>query len=164
MTETSSRHFDRRALRVKRTSAWWALGLAVLLAGCGAPPAGDPETEIRKLVATAEVAAQDGDFDALADLVANDYADRAGRDRREVLLLTRGLLMRYARLELLVRIDEVQVLSPQLASVRLAVIAAGASAAGLSADTFPLALSLRNEGAGWQVTQANWGRDLDRGI
>jgi len=43
-------------------------------------------------------------------------------------------------------------------------IAAGASAAGLSADTFPLALSLRNEGAGWQVTRAEWGRQLDDGI
>lgn len=164
MAEISSTRFDRRAARAPRVAAVCALALAGLLAGCSEPPAGDPETEIRKLVATAETAAQDGDFDALAELVASDYADRAGRNRRELLLLTRGMLMRYARLELLVRVDDVQVLSPQLASVRLAVIAAGASAAGLSADAFPLALSLRNEGAGWRVTRAEWGRHLDGGI
>jgi len=77
-----------------------AFGLLGLLAGCGEPPAGDPETEIRTLVNTAETAAQDGDFDTLAELVAKDYADRAGRDRRELLLMTRGMLLRYARLEL----------------------------------------------------------------
>jgi len=164
MAETSSRNFDRPVTRAAPAGILWAFGLAGLLAGCGEPPAGDPETEIRMLVDSAETAAQDGDFDMLAELVAKDYADRAGRDRRALLLMTRGMLLRYARLELVVRVDEVQVLSPQLARVRLAVIAAGASAAGLSADTFPLALSLRDEGAGWQVTRAEWGRQLEDGI
>ncbi|NGX17633.1 hypothetical protein [Wenzhouxiangella sp. XN24] len=164
MTETSISNLELPLARAAPAGVLWIFGLAALLAGCGEPPAGDPETEIRMLVDTAETAAQDGDFDTLAELVARDYADRAGRDRRELLLMTRGMLLRYARLELVVRVDEVQVLSPQLARIRLAVIAAGASSAGLSADTFPLALSLRNEGAGWQVTRAEWGRQLDDGI
>jgi hypothetical protein len=154
----------RNPRAIRKTGPWLALAAAAaLVAGCG-QPVSDPEARIREALAEAELAAESGDYEVLAARVARDYADRAGRDRRALLLTVRGLLMRYPRLELVVTVREIQVLSPQLARVRLEVLAAGMGSAGLAADAFPLELSLRDEGGGWKVTRAEWGRDSGGGI
>lgn len=152
-----------RAGRGARAGALTWLVLTVCAAGCGGSVP-DPEEGIRAALAEAEAAAEAGDFAALAERVAHDYADRAGRDRRALGLVLRGLLMRYPRMELLVTVREIEILSPQLARVRLEVISAGAGPAGLSADAFPLALSLRDDGGGWKVTRAEWGGRFGDGI
>lgn len=149
-------------------SRWWRSALACLvaalsLAGCG-QPASDPEARIRALLAEVEQAAEAGDFQALAERVARDYADGEGRDRRSLLFLTRTMLGRYPRLELVVTVREVEILSPRLARVRLDVITAGAGPGGLSADAFPVELSLRDDGGDWQLTRAEWGRRSGDGI
>lgn len=140
-----------------------ALLAGLLLAGCGGP-APDPEGRLRAALAAAEEAAESGDHAFFADRVAGDYADAEGRDRMRVLLTLRGLLMRYPRLEIIVDVREIELLSPRLARVRLEILTAGLGPAGLSADAFPLELSLRDEGDGWQVTRARWGRDAGGGI
>lgn len=145
----------------KLAMAW--LAVALLGAGCG-QQASDPEARIRAALAEVEVAAEAGDFEVLAARVAREYEDRQGRDRRTLLLTMRGLLMRYPRLELIVTVREIQVLSPQIARVRLEVLSAGAGAQGLSADAFPMELSLREDGGEWKVTRAEWGRRADGGI
>jgi hypothetical protein len=81
-----------------------------------------------------------------------------------MVLTIRGLLMRYPRLELIVSVREIELLSPQLARVRLDILTAGLGPGGVSADAFPLELSLRDEGDGWQVTRARWGREVAGGI
>jgi hypothetical protein len=139
------------------------LGFALLFGGCG-QPVSDPEVRVREALAEAQAAAEAGDFDALASWVARDYADQEGRDRRTLLLTLRGVLMRYPRMKLLVTVREIEILSPELARVRVEVLAAGAGPAGLSADAFPVELSLRDEGAGWMVTRAEWGRRFRDGI
>lgn len=153
----------RMAAWCARRALWPWLVVALFMAGCG-PPDSDPEARIREALAAAEVAAEAGDFSALADRVARDYADGEGRDRRTLLLTLRGLLLRYPRLELIVTVREIEVLSPQVARVRLEVLSAGAGPAGLSADAFPMVLSLRDEGDGWQVTRVEWGRRSGGGI
>lgn len=135
---------------------------AALLVACG-KTVDEPELLIRAALTQAEEAAEQSDHQALAAWIARDYADSAGRDRRTVALMLRGLLMRYPRLELIVTVREIEVHSPQLATVRLEVLSAGAGAAGLSADAFPLELSLRDDG-GWKVTRAEWRRRSGRGI
>lgn len=150
------------ALRVIARSWPW-LAAAVLVAGCG-QPASEPEARIRAALAAAETAAESGDASALAAQVARDYADRAGRDRRALVLTLRGLLMRYPRLELVVTIREIEIHAPQLATVRLDILAAGAGPYGISGDVFPLELSLREDGGSWQVTRAEWGRRVGGGI
>lgn len=140
-----------------------ALLAGLLLAGCGGP-APDPEGRLRAALAAAEEAAESGDHAFFADHVAGDYADAEGRDRMRVLLTLRGLLMRYPRLEIIVDVRKIELLSPRLARVRLEILTAGLGPAGLSADAFPLELSLRDEGDGWQVTRARWGRDAGGGI
>lgn len=140
------------------------LGLVLLsVAGCGRP-ASEPEAQIRAALREAELAAEAGDYEALAARVTRDYADRAGRDRRALLLTLRGLLMRYPRLEIIVTVREIEVHSPQLARVRLEILAAGAGPAGLSADAFPVELSLRQERGTWKVTRAEWGSRFGGGI
>ena len=136
---------------------------AVALTGCGGP-APDPEGRLRAAREAGEAAAEAGELEVLADLVARDYADASGRDRTRLLLTIRGLLMRYPRLELIVTVREIELLSPQLARVRLDILTAGLGPAGLSADAFPLELSLRDDGGGWQVTRARWGAELPGGI
>ena len=135
----------------------------VLAAGCGGP-APDPEARLRAAIAEAEAAAEAGEHAVLAERVARDYADAEGRDRTRLLLALRGLLMRYPRLEIIVDVREIELLSPQLARVRLEILTAGLGPAGLSADAFPLELSLRDDGSGWQVTRARWGREGRGGI
>lgn len=138
------------------------VAVACLLAACSEPAEG-PEARIRAALAEAELAAEAGDHQALAGWLARDYADSAGRDRRTVALLLRGLLMRYPRLELIVTVREIELHAPQLATVRLEILSAGAGAAGLSADAFGVELSLRDDG-GWQVTRAEWRGRAGRGI
>lgn len=149
----------------RRTSraALSLLCFTLLFGGCG-QPVSDPEARVREALAEAQLAAEAGDFDALASWVARDYADQEGRDRRTLLLTLRGVLMRYPQMKLLVTVREIEVLSPQLARVRVEVLGAGAGPAGLSADAFPVELSLRDEGAGWKVTRAEWGRRSRGGI
>lgn len=149
-------NYSRTPHRTARAVLPWLL-FAFLAWGCG-QPVPDPEARIREALAAAQVAAESGDFEALAGWVARDYADQEGRDRRTLLLTLRGLLLRYPRMKLLVSVREIEILSPQLARVRLEVLSAGAGPAGLSADAFPVELSLRDEGGGWQVTRAEWGR------
>lgn len=148
---------------IKHWGLPWLLLLAFLAAGCGKTVT-DPEARLREALAAAEVAAESGDFDALAALVARDYADREGRDRRTLLLQLRGLLMRYPRLELIVTVREIELPTPDLARVRVEVLAGGAGPAGLTADAFPMELSLRDDGSGWKLTRAEWGRRLREGI
>jgi hypothetical protein len=75
--------------------AWPWLVVTILGAACGGPVS-DPEERIRAALAEAESAAEAGDLAALAERVAHDYADQAGRDRRALGLVLRGLLMRYS--------------------------------------------------------------------
>jgi hypothetical protein len=138
------------------------LATAALLGGCGRDAA-DPEARIRAALAEAQAAAEAGDFDTIAARVARDYGDQEGRDRRTLLLTLRGLLMRYPRMKLIVTVREIEILSPRVARVRLDVLAAGAGPAGLSADAFPVELSLLDDG-GWKVTRAEWGRRFGGGI
>lgn len=140
----------------------WLL-LGCLAAGCGKSVT-DPEARLRETLSQAELAAETGDFDALAALVARDYADREGRDRRTLLLRLRGLLMRYPQLELIVTVREIELLAPDLARVRVEVLAGGAGPAGLTADAFPAELSMLDDGSGWKLVRAEWGRRFREGI
>lgn len=149
----------------RRLSYFVLAGAAVLLLAVGCErPSPDPEGQIRALLAEAERAAEAGEHQRLGGWVAQDYSDREGRDRRSLLFTVRGLLLRFPRLELVVTVREIDLLSPQLARVRLDVLAGGAGAGGLSADAFPMELSLRDEGDGWKLTRAEWGRRAAGGI
>lgn len=131
--------------------------MVVLLVCACSPDPTDPEAAIRAAIEAAELAAEAGRHGELAGKLADDYADRDGRDRRDISLLLRGLLMRYPRLELVVTVRDIEVLTAEFARARLDVIAAGVGGR-IAADAFPVALDLRDDGDGWRVTSAAWGR------
>lgn len=162
--DTGSGQWPRAGPRRSRGAGWLLCAAALWLAsGCGQRPS-DPEARIREALAEAEQAAESGDLETLAARVARDYGDREGRDRRSLLRVLRGTLARYPRVELVVTVREIELLSPELVRVRLDVLAAGIGPGALSAEAFPLELSLRDDGSGWKLTRAEWGRRPPGGI
>ena len=77
---------------------------AVLAAGCGA---GDPETEIRALLAAAEKAAEERDAGFFGDAIGASYRDARGNDRDALIRSIRGYFIANQRIEIVSRVDEV---------------------------------------------------------
>ncbi len=134
----------------------------VFAAGC-APSEEDPRAAVEALVEAGIEAAEAGDHAALAALLAGDYEDAAGRDRRQAGLYLRVLFRRYPSPVFARRGLEIELDSPVLAraQVDLAVVARRGSAARddgddafLSADLIRLQLALRRDDGEWRVTRA----------
>jgi len=142
-----------------------ALGLGLLLAAACACHGDSPESRIRGALARAEAAAQEKDLATLADLLSQEYADSAGRDRREVLGILRYHFLRYETIHLLTRVNEIVFPEPSSAHASLFVAMAGEpilrveDLPRLQADLFRFDLLLREERAGtWKVIRAEWRR------
>ena len=139
--------------------------LVVVFAACSAgcaPSAGDPAAEVAALIASGEAAAEAGDHRAISELLADDYDDAAGRDRRQVAFMLRSLMGRYPNVMISVRDIDVDVISPELANADATVLLlarrqGGALPFGVDGDAFRLRLALRREGGDWLVTRAQWG-------
>ena len=158
---TPLRGGDCRPSRAGRLPAFTAILASLLGVGCGEAPR-DPKAALVDMLAQAEAAAEAGEAGTLADLVAEDYEDAGGRNRADLALMLRGILMRYPHLELVVSVEEFELFSPVLARVELSVLAAGAGAGRFSAEGIRISASLRDDGDGWRVTSARW--DRRRGI
>lgn len=134
--------------------------LAVLATGCGA---GDPEAEIRALLAAAEEAAEARDVGFFSGVLADGYRDARGNDRDEMLRRLRGYFIANQRIEILSRVDEIVVEGD--GSARAVVHAgmvgrrAGAELIdGIDADLYRFELTLVDDGAGWRVARADFRR------
>lgn len=141
----------------QRFAPLWLL-LGALLGGCG-PSADDPRAGVEALVERAVAAAEAGDHRALLELVARDYEDGAGRDRRQVGFYLRTLLGRYPGVTVAVRSLDIELDSPRLARAELALVAIARREGtplpvGLDADLIRLRLALRRDD-GWLVTRAD---------
>ena len=145
--------------RLRRACRWLIIA-GLQASACGAPP-DDSAAAIEALIARAEVAAQAGDVGALGECLHPDFRDASGRDRRAMIFMLRALIGRYARMEIIVRDIETDVLSPQLANVQLTLIAIARDGnrplpAALGTDRRRLRLALRADRDGWRVTRAEW--------
>lgn len=150
---------------VSRQSAHKALAITLLACACllgacerAAPP---PEAAIEALVAQAEVAGEAGDVEGLTALLASDYSDIDGRDRRAMSFLFRRLFARFPNRMVVVRDLEIEVISEELAnaSMQLSVVAREADATSpldIDRDKLHLRLALRSEDGRWRVTRAQW--------
>ena len=146
---------------MKLLSQAGALAVA-LVAGCGA---GDPETEIRALLAAAEEAAEGRDTGFFGDLVGSAYRDAQGNDREQLLRMVRGYFIANQRIEIVSRVDEVVL---EGADAARAVVHAGMLGqrsggelfAGVDADLYRFELELVNDGGDWQIIGADWKRAL----
>jgi hypothetical protein len=129
-----------------------------MISGC-APSADDPRAAIEALVARGARAAEEGNAAALAALLAPDYEDADGRDRRQAALYLRVLLRRYRHPEISIRAVDVELISPVLAVAEATLVVLGrrqgaAVPLGFEADRLRLRLALRRDGADWRVTRA----------
>jgi ketosteroid isomerase-like protein len=143
------------------TSYALILLLALLVGGCGPAP-GEPEAQIRTAIESARDLARAGDAKALAAMLAADYEDEEGRDRRAMALTIRTLLGRYPRHLALVDDLQIHVISGELATARMTVSLVGRDGGrpvlhGLDADRLRLDLAFRRAGDVWLVTRASWG-------
>jgi hypothetical protein len=133
---------------------------AALVAGCGA---GDPQAEIRALLAAAEEAAEARDTGFFADTLDADYRDSRGNGREEAIRAIRGLFLANQRIEVVSRVDEVVL---EGADAARAVVHAGlvgqrAGASllgGMNADLYRFELELVNQDGDWRIIGAEIGR------
>jgi hypothetical protein len=138
-----------------------ALGL--VLATCTALAAGcsssDPESEIRALLTAAEQAAEARDTGFFRAVIGSAYRDSRGNDRDQTVNLLRGLFVANQKIEIVSRIDSVEL---QGADAARAVLHAGmvgqragaSMLGGLDADLYRFELELVNDDGDWQIIGA----------
>jgi hypothetical protein len=156
----SGRGILRAPDRLRRAGA--ALLLATAVAGCG--PSVTPEDEIRALVAAAEESAEARDASALKDLVADDYADPAGRAAADVRAYIHGWLVAHQSVRLITRVDSIELEGTEQARVEVTVgmlgrEASSGSAWDLAGDIWRFDLRLARDGGDWRVIRAGWQQD-----
>lgn len=127
-----------------------------LLAACGAS---DPDAEVRALLTSAEQAAEARDTGFFRAVIATAYRDAAGRDRDQVVNLIRGSFVANQKIEVVSRIDSIELEGADAARVVLHAGLVGQRAGarmlgGLDADLYRFELELVNDGGEWQIIGA----------
>lgn len=136
----------------------------VLMAGCGESDRQSPEEQIRAVIAIAEEAAQQRDIGTLKGFVADGYHDKRGYEKRSVVRLVQGYLLRHRNIHLLSKITDFEVIEPARASTSLLVAMAGRRIESveqlwdLRADVFQFDLRWIQSSDEWQVDNASWRR------
>ncbi len=140
----------------------WVWTILIMLAACSRP-ADSPETEIRQLVARVQVAAEERNVHDLRALIAEDYTDAWGRDRKTVENLIRLHVLRHQSIHLFARVRDIVLTDPDHATVSVAAAMAGRPVTsadqliGLNADLYRFDLELIRRGKNdWQVLRATW--------
>lgn len=138
--------------------------LLIGLSACG-EDAKSPEMQLREQIASAEAAAESRDLNALKDMVAEQYGDDRGLDKRTVLQLLRGYFLRHRTIYLLTRIQNIDLPYPNQAQATVFVAMAGQpidtaqTLRLIRADLyrFDLVFEAKDQ-THWQVTDAAWRR------
>ncbi len=140
----------------------WAVFIMLVVAACSRP-ADSPETEIRQFIARAQVAGEERNMRDLRALIADDYTDAQGRDRKAVEHLIRLHVLRHQSVHLFTRIRDIVLTDPDHATVSVAAAMAGRPVTsadqliGLSADLYRFDFALIRRGRDdWQVLRATW--------
>ena len=136
--------------------------IALLLSTTGCGERGNPESQVRAVIAEAERAAEARDLAGLMALVSPGFQDGQGGDREELKRSLRGYLVMHPSVHLLTRVESLKFPYEDYARVRLTVGTLGressaATAFDLAADVHDVALELRLEGDDWRVVRAAWG-------
>jgi hypothetical protein len=144
-----------RRLLVSTLSA--VLGAAAV--GCGSD---DPEAELRDLIAQAEIAAEARDTGFFRDTISASYADRRGQRRDDVINVIRGIFLTNATVEVVNRIEAIELAGTDAAKVKLQAALVGkregAALLDVDGDLYRIELELVREGGDWRVISADWER------
>ena len=141
------------------------LGLvaAVLLPGCrGERPS--PEAEVRALISSAAIAAEQKSIGTLRDSISEKYADEQGQNKRAIENLLRLHFLRNESVHLFAHIQSVTLPQPDRAQATVLVAMAGVPIASaqelpaLRADLHRFEIDFAREGKTWRVQRATWRR------
>lgn len=147
---------------MRRWPALIVIAAGVLQSACGGPP--DAHAELRALIDDAEAAAEARQTGFFRNLISEDYVDRRGQRRDEVINLLRGYFLVNATVEVVNRIETIELLGDDAATVALqtAVIGRGQGSSVLAVDgeLFRIELELVKEGSEWRIIGAEWDRLL----
>ncbi len=133
--------------------------LACLL--IGACSSSTPEKEVRAVFAAAESAAEARDVSGVMDLVSDRYSDPAGNDKAAIRALMQGFFIVNQSVHLLMRVEELEFPSEDLATARLSVGMLGRQSAedwAFAADVYEFDVRLIQEEDEWRLQSATWRR------
>lgn len=142
-----------------RFTVW--IGAVVAMSGCGASDS--PETQVRKIVAGMEAAAENRSTSDMLELVSDHYQDEYGGGKQDASQYLRGYFIANQSIHLLTRINSIEFPIPEEAGVKVSVGMLGreAEVAGswnLAADLYDFDVTLKREDGDWKVAYAKWHR------
>jgi hypothetical protein len=129
--------------------------LALALAACASEDS--PEAAVRAVITQAEEAAEARDVSAAMDLVADEYADANGFDRKRLRGFVHGYFLMNPSINLLVRVEDVRFPADELAQARVTV---GMLGQGLETDLESFDVELEKVGDDWRLRRADRVRDF----
>jgi hypothetical protein len=136
----------------------FVLAALALLAGCGDDTS--PEQQVRSVIESMELAAEERDVSGLMEHISDNYRDAQGQDRTEASRYARGYFIANQSVHLLTRIESLEFPQPDEARVKLQVGMAGrggeTGAGGLTADLYNFDVVLVRDGGDWKVSYADW--------
>ena len=141
--------------------------IAAVAAGCISCSAGDDdEAELRLLVESAEVAAEERQTGYFRSLLADSYADNRGNNHERMIDIFRGYFLMHPSLEIVTRINTIELMGSDAAEISLLAGIVGQRAGGLllggvDGRLYDLDIELIRNGGDWQVIGASWDRALD---
>jgi hypothetical protein len=164
MNALQMKRVDFIQVKIKFSSSHrlWLLLVFVLLSACG--DKSTPEEQVREYLAVATNAAEARDVLAIRDLIAANYHDAGGRDKRSLVGLTTGYFLRHKNIHLFTQVDSIRFPSANRSRVQLFVAMAGSPVSGaqalldLRADLYRFDLSLLREDEQWLLQKADWQR------
>ena len=126
----------------------------------------DEEAELRLLVDSAETAAEERQTGYFRTLLAESYTDNRGNDYERMIDILRGYFLMHPSLEILTRIDTVELHGADAAEISLLAGVVGQRTGGLllggvDGRLYDLDIEIVRGGSGWQVIGASWDRALD---
>ena len=132
--------------------------LCAALVACGGPVEG-PEQAIRAWVSKGEELAEAKNRRALVDMISESYTDARGNDRDDIENLFRFYFLRTNQVELITKIDELNIYGDTAAQLILTVGMAGTNEGtlGFSADAYRFEMEFELEDDEWLLTSGRWG-------
>jgi hypothetical protein len=122
---------------------------------------GSAEDQIRHLIDNAVQAAEDRSLDGLSELMHTEFIDQQGNNRQQLGRLLRVYFFRHKNIHLFTRVDSIEMLSDNQASVNLHVAMAGTvisdvdALSSLSARIYRFELQLVKQDD-WLLRHASW--------
>lgn len=140
--------------------AFFALALMLILPGCSADES--PEDQIKAFITLAEEAVEDNRIRDIRKMVAEEYNDGGGRDKKELINYLVYQTLRQQSVHLLTKVDSIDVSTPDTASAIVFAALTGRPVEDITllpnfqAELYSFQLELRKNNGQWQLFSAHW--------